>query len=102
MRRNAVPALEALLSLSPSLRTQGGNGHDNSVTGGKNPAVEHGSEHDNDVLLLEGRCNDVSLATRKVRVYVCVYVCVFFCVCVCVYLCVWRVHARHGRLETLP
>lgn len=58
MRRNAVPALEALLALSPAL-----SGHGGVYEVRREPAVEHAG----DFLLLEERCNDVSLATRKVR-----------------------------------
>lgn len=54
MRRNAVPALGALLALSPAI---------GETASGRDPSVQHA----NDFLLLEERCNDVSLATRKVR-----------------------------------
>lgn len=58
VRRNAVPALEALLKLSPAF---GGGG----TTGGGGAA---GKEYmyEEDFLLLQERCNDVSLSTRKV------------------------------------
>eukprot|EP00752_Nemacystus_decipiens_P008134 g7274.t1 len=54
VRRNAVPALEALLKLSPAFRGGG------RVGGG---AV--GKEYEADFMLLQERCNDVSLSTRK-------------------------------------
>lgn len=62
VRRNAVPALEALLVLSPAFRF--GTIDVGTIEGGRrDPAVEHAG----DLLLLEERCNDVSLSTRKVR-----------------------------------
>ena len=50
-----MPALEALLKLSPAFGTGG-------ATGGG--AI--GEEYEVDFLLLQERCNDVSLSTRKV------------------------------------
>ena len=55
VRRNAVPALEALLKLSPAF------GSDAAAGGG---AI--GKEYEADFVLLQERCNDVSLSTRKV------------------------------------
>lgn len=47
-----MPALEALLKLSPAFGGDGG-------------AI--GKEYEADFSLLQERCNDVSLSTRKVR-----------------------------------
>lgn len=59
VRRNAVPALEALLGFSPAFSGVAVEG----VRGGA--TAEHAAE----LLLLQERCNDVSLSTRKVRLY---------------------------------
>lgn len=56
VRRNAVPALEALLKLSPAFAGSSG-----AIGGG---AI--GKEYEADFMLLQDRCNDVSLSTRKV------------------------------------
>ena len=52
-----MPALEALLKLSPAF----GNGGDEASGSG---AI--GKEFEEDFTLLQERCNDVSLSTRKV------------------------------------
>lgn len=70
-----MPALEALLTLSPAFGggaigaapKEGGAISDGSagraaIRNGRNVTVDHAG----DFLLLEERCNDVSLATRKV------------------------------------
>eukprot|EP00903_Cladosiphon_okamuranus_P012149 g11397.t1 len=56
VRRNAVPALEALLKLSPAFGKQRGG----AAGGG---AI--GKDYEADFMLLQERCNDVSLSTRK-------------------------------------
>lgn len=53
-----MPALEALLKLSPAF---GRSGEEEAAGGGG--AV--GKEHEEDFMLLQERCNDVSLSTRK-------------------------------------
>lgn len=64
MRRNAVPALEALLSLSPAFGGPGEVGGDGNREGVivSDPVAEHSG----DLKLVEERCNDVSVSTRKV------------------------------------
>ncbi|CBJ30347.1 conserved unknown protein [Ectocarpus siliculosus] len=57
VRRNAVPALEAILKLSPAF--SGGRA---SADGGE---AAIGKEHEADFELLQERCNDMSLSTRK-------------------------------------
>ncbi|CAN0148375.1 unnamed protein product, partial [Ectocarpus fasciculatus] len=57
VRRNAVPALEAILKLSPSFSGGGA-----SADGGE---AAIGKEHEADFELLQERCNDMSLSTRK-------------------------------------
>lgn len=60
VRRNAVPVLEGLLGLSPVLHGGGVDGEGREGGGGAQ------REHGDDFALLEGRCNDLSLSTRKV------------------------------------
>ena len=57
VRKNAVPALEALLGFSPAFSGVAVEG----VRGGAT------SEHAAELSLLQERCNDISLSTRKVR-----------------------------------
>lgn len=57
VRKNAVPALEALLGFSPAFSGVAVEG----VRGGATSA------HAAELSLLQERCNDVSLSTRKVR-----------------------------------
>lgn len=59
VRRNAVPALEALLGFSSAFSGVAVEG----VRGGAT------SEHAAELSLLQERCNDVSLSTRKVRLW---------------------------------
>lgn len=61
-----MPALEALLKLSPAFEDSGAAG------GG---AI--GKEHEADFMLLQERCNDVSLSTRKASA--CLVSCRFLC-----------------------
>ncbi|CAM9107694.1 unnamed protein product [Ectocarpus sp. 4 AP-2014] len=60
VRRNAVPALEAILKLSPAF--SGGRA---SADGGE---AAIGKEHEADFELLQERCNDMSLSTRKAAI----------------------------------
>lgn len=59
-----MPALEALLALSPAFGGAGVVGGDGSREGMivADPVVEHSG----DLKLVEERCNDVSVSTRKV------------------------------------
>ncbi|CAM9655084.1 unnamed protein product, partial [Discosporangium mesarthrocarpum] len=71
VRRYAVPALERLLSLSPALSSKdgglgAGEGQEGIEVGpGPGLGLGPGEMHAEDFQLLEERCNDISLATRK-------------------------------------